>query len=389
MVVPSPSSALAWTAHLRAGGTRPWQEFRTSNPAPDPAPARETAPAGPGPGIVPGAQQLELVRRLNLAGRPAAALVDRLLATPAPGRGQPELDLVGAGQDRAYGRRPVDPAQLDARELLRVALAVIADELAAGRLGSAEVPVRPRTRPHLRSFRVGGDPWLAAYARDALAARGRPPGGPGLAGPVAILLGRDVPGMISDAWAFRCFHDGVAPWEEWLARAVRRRALPPRADLARNAAWWVRRLGADRVHVALGEDGQRRALAELVGVRRPLPDPPRPSATAAELARRTHPALGVRVPDDGLRRRLLRRALAPRLARVAPGDGPVVPAEHRDWLAARAAALAKKLTAGGYAVLGDAASLLPPAGSGSPDPDTGDDAVLDVAIRLLLDEGEE
>ncbi len=55
------ASVHGWVAHLRAGGTTPWLEWT------DPGAGDE--PAGR---ALPGAQQLELLRRINLA-RPSSA----------------------------------------------------------------------------------------------------------------------------------------------------------------------------------------------------------------------------------------------------------------------------------------------------------------------------
>jgi hypothetical protein len=58
--------AWGWVAHLRTGGTTPWSQWQ------DPAP-----PAEQGGRYLPGAQQLELLRRLNLLGPPPAELAGR------------------------------------------------------------------------------------------------------------------------------------------------------------------------------------------------------------------------------------------------------------------------------------------------------------------------
>jgi hypothetical protein len=90
--------AWGWVQHLRQGGTTPWADW--------------TGTAEPEAAVVPGAQQLELVRRLNLAGAPAPQLVERVFAASAPGRGQPDLELLGAVPESPFGPRPVDPATL-------------------------------------------------------------------------------------------------------------------------------------------------------------------------------------------------------------------------------------------------------------------------------------
>ena len=114
--------AWAWIAHLRAGGTTPWRSWSST----------DAARRGP---YLPGAQQLELLRRLNLAGRPSPTLVERVLAASAPGRGRPDLELVGVDEDRRFGPPAVDPAELPDDELLRVATGLLALDLASGNEG--------------------------------------------------------------------------------------------------------------------------------------------------------------------------------------------------------------------------------------------------------------
>ena len=88
--------AWGWVAHLREGGTTPWQEWQDR---------------GESHGrYLPGAQQLELLRRLNAAGRPDKALGESVLAASAAGRGRPDLELVDAGPESAFGPAPVDPS---------------------------------------------------------------------------------------------------------------------------------------------------------------------------------------------------------------------------------------------------------------------------------------
>ncbi len=105
--------AWAWVAHLRSGGTTPWRSWTSA----------DAADQGR---FLPGAQQLELLRRLNLAGQPSAALVDGVLAASAPGRGRPDLELVGVDEERRFGPPAVDPAALPDDELLRVATGLLA-----------------------------------------------------------------------------------------------------------------------------------------------------------------------------------------------------------------------------------------------------------------------
>ena len=73
--------AHGWVAHLRAGGTTPWRTW--------------TGTAEPSGRALPGAQQLELLRRINSASDAAvpATLVDRVLTASAAGRGKADLPL--------------------------------------------------------------------------------------------------------------------------------------------------------------------------------------------------------------------------------------------------------------------------------------------------------
>ncbi|WP_134740630.1 hypothetical protein [Nocardioides sp. 503] len=358
--------AWGWVAHLRDGGTTPWAGWHAE------------AERGP---YLPGAQQLELLRRLNLAGRPSAALVDRVLSASAPGRGTPDLELVGADSGSAFGPRPVDPAQLPEVELTRVASSLVADDLVTAGTPALREPafVRPwRTR-----YRLVGDPWLADPARDALTARGRPPGGRGA---VVLVLGTDLATMVADVWTARAFGAGVASWREWLDPLARARSVPPRVDLPRTATAWAGRVGAGRVRVVLDPA----ALPRLVGVRRSLPARPRPSADATDLARRVGAVLGILVLPQR-RTELLRRSLLPRLLEGpgAPGAPLAVPPQHADWALDRAARMRDDLTGAGYAVHGDPDLLLPrredlAAATAGPT----ESGVLELALRLLLGSGD-
>ena len=61
---PGVRRAWGWVDHLRDGGTTPWRDW--------------TGEGRAGARVLPGAQQLELLRRLNQAGRPSPALSTRL-----------------------------------------------------------------------------------------------------------------------------------------------------------------------------------------------------------------------------------------------------------------------------------------------------------------------
>lgn len=355
-----------WVQHLREGGSTPWASW--------------SAPGDSLGAALPGAQQLELVRRLNArAGHPLPGdLVARILGTSAPGRGQPDLELVGVAVPSDFGPRPVDPSDLPPRELLRVAAAVLAEDLVA-----AGVPPRPRAavpRPWRTRYRLVGDPVLADPVREQLVGLGRPPGG---RHPVVLLLAAPLDRMLADAWTLRSFDMGAPSWHVWLRQVTRHEELPARFDPLRQARAWSERVGRSRVEVVLDHD----ALPALLGVRRPLDVPGEVPAQVPDLARRVASLLTLHVPADR-RTELLRRGLAPRLRGVV-GAPVVVPEEHAGWLARQADRLVQGMRRAGYAVHGDLDDLRP-GGRGARTGVTSADpaATLDLAMRLMLEHQE-
>jgi len=341
----SEDRAWGWVAHLRAGGTTPWSAWRD-----------EAAPAGR---VLPGAQQLELLRRLNEAGSPSEALVERVLVADLPGRGRPELPLLGAdGGD--YGPVAVDPGELGAPELLRPATTLLAEDLAADH-ARAPKPRRAWRRPRRLPYRLAGDPWVASAARAVLR--------PANSGRV-LVLGGPLEALLADVWAHRCLSgSGARRWSRWLQRSVRLDALPRGADTLGAARRLAALVGRDRVTVVLDP-------ALVPGLLR-LPPVERPSGTAIDLARRTGPALASRVGDRA--GAVLRETLLPRVGPV--GEPPVgVPDRHAAWLADQADRQRDGLLADGYPVLGDPDRLGERAGGPVP----AADETLRLALRLLL-----
>lgn len=365
-------SVHGWVAHLRAGGTTPWLAWTDDGTSPPPPTGR----------ALPGAQQLELLRRINLAvessDRPRGdddhlrtRLADRVLAAPAAGRGKADLPLVGA-TSTGFGAQPVDPAEVGARELLRVASTLLADDLVA--LGPDPVR-RSVPRPWRRRFRLVGDPVVTTAAREHLLGRGRPEGGPR---PFVVAVGGPLDELLVHTWTQRCFEHGSRPWGDWLRFWRERDQLPPRVDLGDS----VRRWGGRRPHVRIVTDLDQ--LPAHVGVGR-LPEVRVPGADQAELARRISAVVGIRVPVD--QRPALMRTLQKRMpdTGVAP---VVVPAAEHDWVASSAARMTRDLTRAGYPVVGDIADLAPRAARragrtrhGGPD----DRQVLELAIRMIVD----
>ncbi|MGA8255397.1 MAG: hypothetical protein WB767_02360, partial [Nocardioides sp.] len=234
--------AWGWVAALRAGSTTPWHQWLTTGSDGDRSDR-----------YLPGAQQLELLRRLNVAGRPGAVLVERVLTASAPGRGTPDLELVGAVEPPQWGPRPIDPVDLPDSELVRVATMLLAEDVVA--LGAPAPPIGGR-RPWARPYRLVGDPWLADPIRAELISRGRPPGG--RRAPVYV-LGADVETMVVHAFTARAFDEGGSGWHDWLGTSTSR-PMPPRVDVLAAARFWAERIGRSRVRIVLDVDRLPRAL---------------------------------------------------------------------------------------------------------------------------------
>ena len=236
--------------------------------------ARAAAPAQPAP------------------ARPGAAtLAERVLAASAPGRGRPDLELVGAVPPSRFGPRPGRPRRPPRRRA------------GPGRHRPARRgPRRRRARRPSRAAGAGcralaaaptawsGDPWLADPLRAELVARGRPPGGRAPRGPGA---GHRPRARCSPTPGRRAASTRAAPaWREWLDAAGH--AAP--AAAARRPASPRPRPGPSRVGAAgsgwsLDPTGCRR----LVGVPPGAAAPPTLAADATELARRVAAALGLLV----------------------------------------------------------------------------------------------
>lgn len=363
--------AWGWVRHLLEGGTTPWGQW--------------SEPAGPAGRVVPGAQQLEVLRRVNVTAQERGLtvpreLVKRVVYASAAGRGRPDLQLAGAVVPSRFGAAPVDPVDLSADELMRVALHLLAQDLVAARDQAAvasQVASARIARPWRRRYRLVGDPWLVGHLRPALAASGHPehPGGH------VVVLGADVPTMLADAWTNNCFSRPIGDWDEWLTQWRQHGGLPPGADLGAMVRWGERE--SDRgVHLVVDPSGRR--LRRLVGVRG-VATPARPSHVAAELARRLVPVLGLTLHGDA-RGEVLRTALLPRLPVDHMDAGlPGVPEQHQRWVGRRARRLQERLEEAGYPVAGDLASYgRPTHGDAHADPDD----VLTLAVRLLLGAGD-
>lgn len=357
----------AWVDHLAAGGTVPWHEF-----------AADSAVAGSPAWLddfLPGAQQLELLRRLNATGRPSQALRDQVLHVRPRGRGRPPLPLASTATPSAYGAPRVDPTALPPHELLRVAATVLAEGLVA-----AEVPAPVARRPRRRRkpYRLAGDPWLVLGTRQALTAAGYPPSG---GSPRVLVVGRQLDQMVADCWVARCFSHGAAPWPSF-RRAALAGSLPRRAELDRIVRTNVDALGRGRVAVVLDPG----ALGQAVGVARRSGDLDGAWATvpqhAAELARRVTGALAGLVPPDR-QVHLVRGNLLTRLSQVS-GPAPAVGDEHLTSLREVADRMSHAIRSSGVDVHGSLDSLAP-ASSSTDHEDRTYDSALALALELLLE----
>jgi hypothetical protein len=329
--------AQAWVAHLRGGGTAPWVDYQ---------------PDDEGPVVdieerLPGAQQLELLRRINHANHSradhswadegVAKASELVLRASLTGRGQPERGLIGVPDPSARNPRPEsDPATLPDGELLRVAASAIADSLVLG--GLPEPLELPPPRRRHRPFQLVGNPWLTIPLRHELALAGHPAGGPRSR---AFVLAGPFEQLMVDAWSAACFDTGPIPWDAWLAKRTARDQPPARVDLVRIAARHQPR--ARSVDVVWDPS----LLRGLLGVRRQITVPEPLSAHALEIARRVAVVLGGLVSKVE-RTTLLRGRLLPALSRL-PGPRLVVPAAYDGWMDAQAKGMRSDLQAAGYA----------------------------------------
>lgn len=379
------SAAWSWADHLRAGGTTPWSRWA-------PAAPRDLPDAG-GRGRVPGAAQLELVRRLaDRLGRPAgpdfAALADRALARSGPGRGPAYIPLAWPGDEPAASRigvPPADPATLPADELARAGIGLLADLLVTAPAPVPE-PDRPgRRKPWHKAFHLAGPPVTTAAVRRSLALAGHHEGG---RTPAVVLLAEPLDVALAQVWSTRVQRGAPVRWVTFAGRWARRDQLPPSTDLVAIASWWANRVGSDHVHVVTGPDVRRTAAttASVLGLSHVDAGPTDPRSlppAAVDLLRRLNRVLNVRLPEDQRAARLrwvtgrLPQDEDPRLA---------VPVRVRPWLEQRARQVADGLLAGGYAVHGDLTGIAP-RHDGAPHPRSAE--VLDLVLATVLDVAEQ
>ena len=382
-------AAWTWTRHLRAGGSTRWSDWTT--------PESGTAP--PPDWVVPGAAQLELVRRL--AARRAlpapgfAALADLVASRSGPGRGPAPQPLSwptapGAAGPR-FGAPPVDPADVGDEELVRVAVGVLTELLLAAPASASEpAAIRRRRLTRTPAFELAGAPVTTSAVRRSLGLAGHAEGG---RSPRVVLLAEPFDESLSQVWSARVQRGAPVRWHGFVERWSARPELPPSADLPGLARLWAARVGAEQVHVVVAPadaDAATRAVAAILGVHlepRTRTDlPPRCQAlspAAVDGARRVGTVLRVRA--DERRGAAVLGALAADLARRTPSPVPrlTVPEPFADWARARAVRMTGELSAGGYPVHGDLDRVVPRPEGRPTHPRLPD--VLDVVMDACLD----
>jgi hypothetical protein len=379
-------AARAWSEHLRHGGATAWSEWVRTGAVAEP-------PAG---WQVPGAAQLEVVRRLastgRLGGASFSALADVTLSRSGPGRGLAQLPLALPGAvPPAYGAPPVDPAEVPTHELLRVAVGVLVELALAAPAGPRPGGASGRRLARLLrassargpEFHLAGAPVTTSVVRADLQAAGHREHG---ASPTVVLVGRPFDRLLGEVWSARVQRGAAVRWPGFVRRWSGRPLLPPSADLAALAEHWAGRVGAERVHVVVpGPDVRAvEVVAGVLGLEPPrggrvAPVPrwaPLPPA-AVDVVRRANAVLGVRV--DPARHREVLQPLLRGVAAARPSTVAVtVPGPYGEWARSRAERLRETLSGGGYRVHGDLRALAPVL-DGPTRPD------VDEALRVALD----
>ncbi len=327
--------------------------------------------AGSWAGPVPGAAQLELVRRLasrrertgvTVSGPAFADLADRALRRSGPGRGQPDrpLPLPGPAGSRQVGAAPLDPSEVPVGTLVRLGVGLLADLV----IDAGPLPAPPAARRRARDVlssrarvHLAGAPVLVDTVRAALATAGIHEHG--RRSPEVLILAPPLDEHLAQVWSSRVQHGAPVRWDTFAGRWAREDALPPSADLPGIAAFWAERVGAARVHVLV--DPAIHDVAGVLGLRQ-VPaaggtgDVHDLSAEALDVLRRLNRVLNVRAATD-VRDGLLRRART--LLPEREGRPLALPEPRLEWAQTRAVRVREQIRAGGYAVHGDLAALTP------------------------------
>ena len=384
---PGPSyeqAVRSWTDHLRGGGTTPWSAWVATGSGADVA-----VPAG---WSVPGAAQLELVRRLALASDLDAGafgrLADVVLHRSAPGRGLAQQPLswpVREGAPRRFGAPPTDPSDVPVDELVRVAVGTLTELLLAAP-GPGVTPERSRRRfTRAPAFALAGAPVTTSAVRRALAAAGHGEGG---RSPRVVLVAEPFDVALAQVWSARVQRGAPVRWHGFVERWANRPELPPSADYPALARQWAAEVGPDAVHVLVAPRDAVPESARLLGLdvgrvrhRDVQPRWQDLSPASVDVGRRVNAVLTVRAA--GPAREAAVRACTAVLVAVADAPSPLtVPEPFRQWTIARARRVADDLREGGYPVHGDLVRIVPRTPGLPNGPRRGD--VLRVAVEACL-----
>jgi len=344
----------AWAGLLRAGSAQTWSDF-LDGPEAVAAPVDEL--------VLPGAAQLELVRRLaaQVGGDPLPdfhRLADLVLTTAGPGRGLVDVPLPwrgdSTGTSARIGTPPVEPDQLPAEEILRIAAGVLARLLAT----ASRVPDRrrPRTwRRWRRGFTLLGAPTTVDLVRAALRARGLREGGTRT---TYLVLGGPLEDLMAQRWSSRVRAGAGLRWQSLWRTAATNDRVPPGIALPTIAAHLADEFDPARVHVVLADDASATLalVGEVLGVSTD-PIAGRSDVLATDLLRRVNPALTLAVGED-VRRQIVGHVWP----EISSGEdpGPLgAPDAQLDWAIAAGERMATRLSGGRYAVHGEPALVVP------------------------------
>jgi hypothetical protein len=361
----------AWAGLLRAGSTQTWSAFLGG-------PAAEAGATDSG-SLLPGAAQLELVRRLAAGSGDGdelpdfAGLADLVLTTAGPGRGLVDVPLpwpgasTGSTSEVLIGTPPVEPDRLPADEILRVAAGVLARLLAAETGSPVRPPSRP-WRPWRRGFTLLGAPTTVEQVRAALLARGLREGG---SRTTYLVLGGPLEDLMAQRWSARVRAGAGLRWQRMWRTAATNDRVPPGIALPTIAGQLADQFTPARVHVVLAPDASATLalVGEILGVST-APVAGRYDVLATDLLRRVNPVLSLTVGEDA--RRQVVHHVWPEIS-AGEEPGPLgAPAAQLDWAVTAGERMAVGLSGGRYAVHGDPALVVPTRRTGvrrAPDPD--------------------